>query len=66
MLYEVITKFGVASARQLASDDVISVPSVGGRRPRQVSRKILCEIIEPRVDEILTLARQAVVKAGLV
>jgi cell division protein FtsA len=58
-------KFGVASARQLASDDVISVPSVGGRRPRQVSRKILCEIIEPRVDEILTLARQVLVKAGL-
>ena len=47
------------------SDDVISVPSVGGRRPRQVSRKILCEIIEPRVDEILSLARREVVKAGL-
>jgi cell division protein FtsA len=58
-------RFGVASARQLASDDVLSVPSVGGRRPRQVSRKILCEIIEPRVDEILTLARQVLVKAGL-
>jgi cell division protein FtsA len=58
-------KFGVAAARFLSSDDVISVPSVGGRRPRQVSRKILCEIIEPRVDEILTLARQALVKEGL-
>jgi cell division protein FtsA len=46
-------------------DDVISVPSVGGRRPREVSRKILCEIIEPRVDEILSLARQALVKEGL-
>src|SRR5262249_2720754 len=39
--------------------------SVGGRRPRQVSRKLLCEIIEPRGDEILTLARQVIVKAGL-
>ncbi len=58
-------KFGVASARLLASDDVISVPSVGGRRPREVSRKILCEIIEPRVDEILSLARQELAKAGL-
>jgi cell division protein FtsA len=58
-------KFGMASARYLGSDDVISVPSVGGRRPRQVSRKILCEIIEPRVDEILSLARQEMVKAGL-
>ena len=58
-------KFGVAAARYLGSDDVISVPSVGGRRPRQVSRKILCEIIEPRVDEILSLARREMVKAGL-
>ena len=58
-------KFGVAAARLLSGDDVISVRSVGGRRPRQVSRKILCEIIEPRVDEILSLARQELVKAGL-
>jgi cell division protein FtsA len=58
-------KFGVATSRFLPSDDVISVPSVGGRRPRQVSRKILCEIIEPRVDEILSLARQSLIGAGL-
>lgn len=58
-------RFGVASARYLGSDDVITVPSVGGRRPREISRKILCEIIEPRVDEVLTLARQELLKAGL-
>jgi cell division protein FtsA len=58
-------RFGVASARFLGGDDVISVPSVGGRRPREVSRKILCEIIEPRVDEILSLARQSLAKEGL-
>ena len=58
-------RFGVASARYLSSDDVITVPSVGGRRPREVSRKILCEIIEPRVEEILSLARQEIGKAGL-
>jgi cell division protein FtsA len=58
-------RFGAASARLLGSDDVITVPSVGGRRPREVSRKILCEIIEPRIDEILTLSRQEIMKAGL-
>jgi len=58
-------KFGVASARYLAGDDVITVPSVGGRRPREVSRKILCEIIEPRVEEILTLAHQEIRRSGL-
>jgi cell division protein FtsA len=58
-------KFGVAAARFLAGDDILSVPSVGGRQPRQMSRKMLCEIIEPRVDEILSLARQELVKEGL-
>jgi cell division protein FtsA len=58
-------RFAVASARYLASDDVITVPSVGGRKPREVSRKILCEIVEPRVDEVLSLARQELAKVGL-
>ena len=58
-------KFGLASARYLAGDDVISVPSVGGRRPREVSRKILCEVVEPRVEEILSLARGEVMRSGL-
>jgi cell division protein FtsA len=58
-------KFGLAAARYLPGDDVITVPSVGGRRPREVSRKILCEIIEPRVEEVLTLAHQEVVRSGL-
>ena len=58
-------KFGMASARYLPGDDILTVPSVGGRRPREVSRKILCEIIEPRVEEILTLAHQELMRAGL-
>ena len=58
-------KFGMASARYLSSDDVLTVPSVGGRKPREISRKILCEIIEPRAEEILTLARQEIAKSGL-
>lgn len=57
--------FGAASPRYLAGDDVISVPSVGGRRPREVSRKALCEVIEPRAEEILTLARQELTRAEL-
>ena len=56
--------FGVASARYLSSDDVLTVPSVGGRRPREISRKILCEIIEPRAEEILSLARQEIIQGG--
>jgi cell division protein FtsA len=58
-------KFGVASSRLLGSDDILSVPSVGGRRPREVSRKLICDVIEPRADEILSLARQELVKSSM-
>ena len=58
-------RFGVATARLLGSDDILTVPSVGGRRPREVSRKLICDVIEPRADEILSLARQELIKASM-
>ena len=56
-------RFGVATARLLSGDEVLQVPSVGGRRPREVSRKFVCDIIEPRIDEILSLARREIARA---
>jgi len=35
---------------------------VGGRKPRILSRQMLAEIIEPRVEEILTLVHNEVMK----
>ena len=55
---------GCALARSVSRDQSVEVPSVGGRTPRVLSRHMLSQIIEARVDEILTLARQQVVKCG--
>ncbi len=46
-------------------DEVVDVPSVGGRKARQLSRQILSEIIQPRVEEIFTLVARDLVRAGL-
>jgi cell division protein FtsA len=46
-------------------DETIEVPSVGGRKARQLSRQILSEIIQPRVEEILTLVARDLARAGL-
>ncbi len=43
----------------------IEVPSVGDREPRVLSRHILCEIIEPRVEEIFTLVSREIIRSGL-
>lgn len=57
-------KYGCALGSLVAKDETIEVPSVGGRHPRIVSRQILSEIIEPRLEEIFELVRQEIVRAG--
>jgi cell division protein FtsA len=57
-------KYGCASTSMVKKEETIEVPNVGGRRARALSRQILAEIIEPRVEEIFTLIHQEVVKAG--
>jgi cell division protein FtsA len=48
----------------IPKDETIEVPSVGGREPREVSRQILGRIIEPRMEEILTLSYKELVRSG--
>lgn len=44
--------------------ELIEVPSVGGRAPRAVSRQILCDILEPRAEEILAHVQEEIRKEG--
>ncbi|MFN7971635.1 MAG: cell division protein FtsA [Acidobacteriota bacterium] len=57
-------KHGVALATLVDESDTIEVPSVGGRKPRIVSRKMLCEIIQPRAEEVLHLLHDEIRRAG--
>lgn len=58
-------RYGCALTAQVPAEETIDVPSVGGRKPRQLSRQILSEIIQPRVEEIFTLVARDLSKAGL-
>jgi len=57
-------RFGAAVAANVDREEMIEVPSVGGRKPRVLSRQILCEIIEPRVEEIFQLVREEIQNTG--
>ena len=57
-------RFGCAAPRFLQQDELLVVPSVGGRAPREVSRKTLAEFIEPRIEEILILVREEITRNG--
>ena len=57
-------KFGCCMTSMIDKNETIEVPSVGGRKPRIVSRQILGEIIEPRVEELFQLVNQEITKSG--
>ena len=43
---------------------MVEVPSVGGRPARMLSRQILCEILQPRAEEIFNYAAEEIQRAG--
>ncbi len=47
--------YGCAISSMIDKDQAIEVPSVGGRNPRRLSQKVMGEILEPRIEEMLTM-----------
>jgi cell division protein FtsA len=57
-------KYGCALSSMIGKDETIEVPGVGGRKSRTLSRQILGEIIEPRMEEIFNLIHNELVRSG--
>lgn len=55
---------GCAMTAMVSKDDTIEVQNVGGNKSKTVSRYMLCEIIEPRIEEIFELVKREIVKSG--
>jgi cell division protein FtsA len=59
-------KHGCALASLIEEDETIEVPSVGERKPRFMSRHILCDIIQPRAEELFTIMKEEVERMGMI
>ncbi len=59
-------KYGCAATAMVDHDETIEVPSVGGRPPRVLERHVLCDIIEPRAEEIFQACRHVIQETGYV
>ncbi|MFL5261485.1 MAG: cell division protein FtsA [Anaeromyxobacteraceae bacterium] len=57
--------YGCAMASMVDRGETIEVPSVGGGQARVLSRQILAEIVEPRVEEIFMLVQHEIQKCGM-
>ncbi len=61
---ELKLRYGCA-LRQLADpNEVIEVPGVGERAPRKLSRPMLAEVIEPRIEELYSLVQAELRRSG--
>jgi cell division protein FtsA len=61
---ELKVRYGCA-LRQLADpNDIIEVPGVGERGPRKLSRPMLAEVIEPRIEELYSLVQAELRRSG--
>jgi cell division protein FtsA len=58
-------KYGTCLTESIGKDETVEVAGVGGRKPRMLSRQILAEILEPRVEEIFTLINREIFRAGM-
>jgi cell division protein FtsA len=57
-------RHGCAMTSLVRADEMVEVPSVGGRQPRVLPRQLLAEIIEPRVEEMFSLVTQEIRRTG--
>ncbi|MDR2124170.1 MAG: cell division protein FtsA [Desulfovibrio sp.] len=57
-------RYGCAMADMVSMDEIIEVSTVGGRESRRLSRKLLAEICQPRMEELLGLADRELGQSG--
>ncbi len=57
-------KYGCALTSLVDEEETIEVPSVGGRPPRTLPRRVLCDIVEPRAEEIFSACRHVIAETG--
>lgn len=58
--------YGCALGRMVLDHEEIEVPGVGGHAPRRVARRVMSDIIEPRIEEIFSEVRRRMEETGLV
>ena len=56
---------GCAMKTLIENDEVIKVPGIGGRKPQEIPKTLLTDIIEPRVEELFMLVKREIMKSGI-
>ncbi len=55
---------GHAHLPSIMENEPITVPGIGGRPPLDIDQRLLCQIIQPRMEEILEIAAMEIKRSG--
>jgi len=58
------TKFGKAIAEEASPDEIVSIPGLRNRPPKEISIKDLAKVIEARMEEIIELIHTEIITSG--
>ena len=58
------TKFGRAIAEDASPNEIVSIPGIRNRAPKEISVKNLAHIIEARMEEIIELIHTEIITSG--
>jgi cell division protein FtsA len=57
-------EYGCASVDAVVDNELLVLPGVGGRPPIEIDKRILAQIIQPRMEEILEIAALEIKRSG--
>ncbi|MBS3998845.1 MAG: cell division protein FtsA [Desulfobulbaceae bacterium] len=55
--------YGHSFGASIEKDEVIMVPGVGGRAPKEITKNYLCNILQPRMEEIFEFIQAEIMKS---
>jgi cell division protein FtsA len=58
-------KYGCAMQSLINEDELVVVPGIAGRSAREIAKSVLCAIIEPRMEEMFSLALRELEKSDV-
>ena len=61
---ELKVRKGCAVSSLVSNEETVEVLAVSGKKNSEITRRYLCEIIEPRMYEIFSLVEKEIIKAG--
>ncbi len=57
-------KYGHAYLPTIVDNTIITLPGIGGRNPIDIEKKLLCQVIQPRMEEIIEIVALEIKRSG--